>query len=361
LNKITGVMVSAPGWPHQHAAAPRPAQINLVRPAGGGVRAVVAGGTGAVPTLAVGDLTVRRTGSWCVPDRGTWAVGSRERLVVVGGDAAGMSAASQARRRRAADELEIVVFERGNFTSYSACGIAYLVGDVVPDAGRLIARHPGTFRSRFDVEVHLRQEVTEVDLGRRAVRVRDLHGAGERWERFDQLMVATGAVPARPRLPGADAAGICGVQVLDDGLAIRRILDDQRPRRAVVVGGGYIGLEMAEALVMRRLDVALVDAAPQPMKTLDEDMGALVADALRRVGVTLYLGERVTGFETSAGRVRAVATANRVLPADLVILGLGVRPNTTLALSAGIAVGPTGGIITDRRMRAGTAGGVGRG
>jgi NADPH-dependent 2,4-dienoyl-CoA reductase/sulfur reductase-like enzyme len=283
-------------------------------------------------------------------------VGSRERLVVVGGDAAGMSAASQARRRRDGGGLEIVVFERGNFTSYSACGIPYLVGGVVADPGRLIARDPDTFRSAFDIEVYLRHEVTGIDLGRRAVRVRDLDGGGQRWEGFDQLMVATGAVPARPSLPGADAAGIHGVQVLDDGLAIRRVLDGQRPRRAVVVGGGYIGLEMAEALVMRGLQVALVDAAPQPMTTLDEDMGALVADALRKVGVTVHLGERVTGFDMAAGRVRAVTTANRVLPAELVILGLGVRPNTALARAAGLAVGATGGIITDRRMRTEAAG-----
>lgn len=274
-----------------------------------------------------------------------------ERLVVVGGDAAGMSAASQARRRRGRADLEVVAFERGNFTSYSACGIPYLVGDVVHDAEQLIARSPETFRAKFDIEVHLRHEVTELDLSRGAVRVRDLDGDVERWEAFDQLMVATGAVPTRPRLPGADAAGVHGVQVLDDGIAVRRVVDEERPRRAVVVGGGYIGLEMAEALVLRGLDVTLVDAAPQPMRTLDPDMGALVADALRGVGVRLHLGERVEGFEAVDGRVRAVVTSAGTLPADLVVLGLGVRPDAALAEAAGIPVGVTGGICTDRRMR----------
>jgi NADPH-dependent 2,4-dienoyl-CoA reductase/sulfur reductase-like enzyme len=278
----------------------------------------------------------------------------RERLVVVGGDAAGMSTASQARKRRDGADLEIMVFERGNFTSYSACGIPYLVGGVVHDPGQLIARSPETFRTKYGIDVQLRREVTEIDLDRRAVRVRDLDGGvrgGEQWYPFDQLMVASGAVPARPSLPGANAAGIHGVQVLDDGVAIRRVVDDERPRRAVVVGGGYIGLEMAEALVMRGLEVSLVDAAPQPMRTLDPDMGALVAAALRAVGVTLYLGERVEAFETSGGRVRAVVTPERTMPADLVILGLGVRPNAALARAAGIAVGATGGLLTDRRMR----------
>jgi NADPH-dependent 2,4-dienoyl-CoA reductase/sulfur reductase-like enzyme len=204
--------------------------------------------------------------------------------------------------------------------------------------------------------VHLRHEVTAIDLDRRALRVRDLDSGSQRAEPFDQLLVATGAVPARPRLPGADAAGIRGVQTLEDGLELLRLLDRERPARAVVVGGGYIGLEMAEALVMRGLQVALVEAGPQPMRTLDPDMGALVADALRDVGVRVYLGERVEGFAVEGGHVRAVATAARTLPADLVVLGLGARPNSALAEQAGIPVGTTGGIRTDRRMRTGVEG-----
>jgi NADPH-dependent 2,4-dienoyl-CoA reductase/sulfur reductase-like enzyme len=195
--------------------------------------------------------------------------------------------------------------------------------------------------------------VTEIDLDRQAVRVRDLEaGPGaERLEGFDQLVVATGAVPIRPKLPGAQAKGIHGIQVLDDGVAVRRLIDEARPARAVVVGGGYVGLEMAEALVMRELDVALVEKGPQPMATLDPDMGSVVADAMRKVGVALYLEEAVTGFETVNGEVRAVVTSERTLPADLVILGLGVRPNSDLAQAAGIPVGPTGGVVTDQRMR----------
>lgn len=273
-----------------------------------------------------------------------------ERLVVIGGDAAGMSAASQARRLRPADDLRITVFERQVFTSYSACGIPYLVGGVVGTPEDLIVRTPETFRSDYDIEVEIRHEVTEIDLDRRAVRVRDLDAGAERWEGFDQLVIAPGAVPVRPRLPGADAAGVHGVQVLDDGVAIRRAVAGGAAR-AVVVGGGYIGLEMAEALVMRGLQVSLIDAAPQPMSTLDPDMGALVAEALRDVGVDLHLGEQVTGFETAHGRVARVVTAVRTVPADLVVLGLGVRPNSGLARAAGLEVGPTGGIVTDRRMR----------
>jgi NADPH-dependent 2,4-dienoyl-CoA reductase/sulfur reductase-like enzyme len=230
------------------------------------------------------------------------------------------------------------------------------VADIVHDADQLVARRPEVFRSRFVIEVHLRHEVVDTDLGRRAVRVRDLEAGGERDEPFDQLMVATGATPVRPRLPGADAEGIFGVQVLDDGVALRRRLDHHDVSRAVVVGAGYIGLEMAEALVQRGVEVTVVEQAPQPMATLDPDMGSLVAEAMRRLGIVVRLGESVTGFDTAEGSVRAVTTTAGTLPADLVVLGLGVRPNSRLAAEAGLAVGPTGGIVTDRRMRTSTPG-----
>jgi NADPH-dependent 2,4-dienoyl-CoA reductase/sulfur reductase-like enzyme len=275
-----------------------------------------------------------------------------ERLVVVGGDAAGMSAASQARRRRGEDELEIVAFERGHFTSYSACGIPYLVGGLVGDTEKLIARAPRVFREELVVDVQLRHEVTEIDLDRRAVRVRPLDdGGAERWEWFDQLVVATGAVPTRPALPGFDARGVFGIQVLDDGVALRRELETGAARRAVVVGGGYIGLEMAEALRMRGLEVSLVERAAQPMSTLDPDMGELVTGALRNEGITVYRGEAVTGIETSGGKAAAVHTDQRSLPTDLVVLGLGVRPNVALAREAGIRLGDSGAIRVDQRMR----------
>ncbi len=262
-----------------------------------------------------------------------------------------MSAASQARRRRGADDLEIIAFERGSYTSYSACGIPYFLGGLVPDAEQLIARSPETFRDAYAIDVRLRHEVTEVDLGRRAVRARDLDSGEERWEGFDQLVVATGGEPLRPPLPGAEARGIFGVQTLGDGLAVRRALDEEQPRRAIVVGGGYIGLEMAEAFKAQGLEVDVVHRDPQPMPTLDPDMGVLVADAMRQMGVAVHSGEEVVGFETHQGRVTGVVTEGRCIPADIVVLGLGVRPSTTLAVAGGIPTGPSGGIRVDRRMR----------
>lgn len=273
-----------------------------------------------------------------------------ERLVVVGGDAAGMTAAATARRRVPADGLDIVAFERGDYTSYSACGIPYLIGGLIPDAETLIARTPEEHRKR-GIDTRIGHDVLTVDTDRRAVQVRRAADGAESWEAFDQLVIATGSTPRRPALPGADAAGVFGVQTLDDGLAVRAAAERDDARHAVVVGGGYVGLELAEALVRRGMSVALIEAAPQPMTSLDPEMGALVADALRAVGIDVYVEERVDGFDVTDGHVRGVQTPARTLPADLVILGLGVAPNSRLAADAGIRVGPTGGVAVDDHAR----------
>ncbi|MER7458614.1 FAD-dependent oxidoreductase [Micromonospora sp. NPDC126480] len=275
-----------------------------------------------------------------------------QRLIVIGGDAAGMAAASQARRRRGPDDLEIVTFERGHFTSYSACGIPYWISGVVPERDQLVARDPATFREKFHVDVRLRHEVTAIDLGRREVVARDLDRGGEVRERFDILMYATGAAPVQPDWALADVGGVFGVQTLDDGAALRDWLDaDPQPRRAVVVGGGYIGVEMAEALIRRGLTVTLVEQAEQPMSTVDPDMAELATDAMRGLGVQVRTGLRVTGLAERDGRVSAVHTTEGPIPADLVVLGLGVRPNVELAEAAGLPIGPSGALRVDRRMR----------
>ncbi|MEV4814037.1 FAD-dependent oxidoreductase [Micromonospora avicenniae] len=275
-----------------------------------------------------------------------------QRLIVIGGNAAGMSAASQARRRCGRDELEIIAFERGHFTSYSSCGIPYWVSGLVDGAEKLVARSPETFRERFEVDVRMRHEVVGIDLDRREVIARDLVGGGEVRERFDDLMYATGARPIRPAWAGTNVHGVFGMQTLDDGAALIDWLEGEpRPRRAVVVGGGYIGVELAEALLQRGLTVTLVEKADQPMSTVDEDMAELVVDAMRELGVHVRTGIGVAGIEERDGRVSAVVTEEGPIPADVVVLGLGVRPDTGLAEAAGIPLGPSGAIRVDRRMR----------
>ena len=271
-----------------------------------------------------------------------------ERLVVIGGDAAGMSAASQARRMRA--DLDIIAFERGAYTSYSACGLPYYVGGVVADAKPLIARTPEEFLKR-GIQAHVRHEVESIDLHNRRVQVRRLEDGTVLSEAFDHLVIATGAVPISPTLPGVDARGIYGLSTLEDGIRVRQAVERDQPTNAVIIGGGYIGLDMAEALVTRGLTVSLVERAPAVMSTLDSDMGDIVSQALRDVGVTLYLEESVEGFETDNGSVSGVKTDRRTLRADLVILGIGTRPNSVLAKDAGIPLGQTGAINVNARMQ----------
>ena len=273
---------------------------------------------------------------------------ARTRMVVVGGDAAGMSAASQARRRRPSQELAIVAFERGRHTSYSACGLPYYAGDVVKDWRDLVARTPEEFASQ-DIEVRARHEVEAVDLEAGRVRVRDLDAGRTLEEAWDVLVVATGSEPLRPPIPGIDLPGVYGLSVLQDGIELRRAVD-AGPDRAVIVGGGYIGLEAAEALVRRGIPTALVEAAPQVMNRIDPDMGELVSQAVRDIGVELHLEEKVEAIE-GGDRVRAVRTAARTLDADLVVLGLGTRPAVGLAEASGIQLGPSGAIAVDPRMR----------
>jgi NADPH-dependent 2,4-dienoyl-CoA reductase/sulfur reductase-like enzyme len=274
---------------------------------------------------------------------------TKKRLLVIGGDAAGMSAAAKVRREK--PEREIVVFERTPYTSYSACGIPYLIGGLVKDPEKLIARSPETFRDKYAIDARVRHEVTEIHPARGEVVVRDLERGEDYREAYDQLLIATGAHPYCPDLPGAGSRGIYGLCTLQSGLRLQRALAEQRPRKVVVVGGGYIGLEMAEAMVRRGLEVSLVQKGPEVMGTLDPDMGRLVSEALREVGVTLYLQEAMTGFEQRDGRVAGVVTAQRTLPADMIILGLGVRANSALAEAAGMTLGEKDAIRVDPRQR----------
>ncbi len=262
-----------------------------------------------------------------------------------------MSAASQARRLKGADELEIVAFERGHFTSFSACGIPYWVGGDVTDRDELIARTAEEHRAR-DIDLRLRTEVMEIDVAGGRVRARDVESGDEYWTPYDKLVIATGARPIRPDMPGADAPGVHGVQTLDDGQALIDTLTRTRGRRAVVVGAGYIGVEMAEALINRGYEVTVVNRGSEPMSTLDADMGRLVHEAMEGLGITMVNDAEVTKILTGEdGRVRAVATEDAEYPADVVVLGIGVRPETTLARAAGLPLGDHGGLLTDLAMR----------
>jgi NADPH-dependent 2,4-dienoyl-CoA reductase/sulfur reductase-like enzyme len=267
-----------------------------------------------------------------------------ERLVVVGGDAGGMTAAMQARRRQ--PYLDIVAIEKGPWTSYSACGIPYLVGGEIDHLEQLVARTPQEFREQHRVDVRLHHEVVGLDLAAREVEVRDLQRERTITMGFDTLHLAMGARPARPPLPGIDSDFVKGVQTLDDA---RSLLEQARlsaAKRVVVVGGGYIGLEMAEAFVRRGASVALVEADDQLMRTLDRDMADRLLQPMRGLGIDVRVGVKVEAFEPGA-----VVTSDGPMPADLVVLGLGVVPNSELAEDAGIELGSRRSIRVDRRQQ----------
>ena len=274
---------------------------------------------------------------------------AKERLLVIGGDAAGMSAASKVRRQK--PKAEIIVFERSPHTSYSACGMPYYIAGMVKEVDSLVARTPAQFREKYNIDARVEHEVLEIDPAQAKLRVLNRESRTESWESYDQLLIATGAVPFCPEMANAHAQGIFGLSTLQSGIRVREFLDQEQPKQAVVVGGGYIGLEMAEALVRRGMKVSLIQKGEQVMETLDPDMGALVSEALREIGVTLYLEEMLQGFEAQDGRVTAVITGQRTLPADCVILGMGTSPNSHLAAEAGLALGVKGAIKVNARMQ----------
>jgi NADPH-dependent 2,4-dienoyl-CoA reductase/sulfur reductase-like enzyme len=270
---------------------------------------------------------------------------STDRLVVIGGDAAGLSAAAQARRLRDAAELEIVVLEQGPEISYSACGIPYWIGGLVEDRDALLARTPAEFAAH-DIEVRTGTSAEGIDLAAGKVLTR----GGERLG-YDVLVVATGGRPFRPPVPGLDAAGVHGVHRLADGADIRAAIA-AGAKRAVVLGGGYIGLEMAEVLQTRGLEVTVVLADPLPMAQLDSDMAERVCKAMCGMGIDVQTDQPVREIEVDAdGVVAAVRTDRGRYEADLVVLGLGMGPEVALAREAGLRLGSTGAIDVAHTQR----------
>jgi NADPH-dependent 2,4-dienoyl-CoA reductase/sulfur reductase-like enzyme len=267
------------------------------------------------------------------------------RLAIVGGDAAGMSAASSARRRD--PQLEVIAFERGPYTSYSACGIPYFVGGLVVAADRLISRSPDEHRAR-GIDVRTRCEVLAVDLGARTLTVRDATGT-ESTEPFDELVVATGAEAVTPPIEGAEA--IEPARTVDAAERLHHALE-RGGRSAVVVGGGYIGLEMAEAFADRGLQVTMIERAGQVMSTLDADMAAHVQDAAEGHGIRVLVGASVEEIVIDEGGAPvAVRTDAETFPADHVVVGTGTRPAVSVAREAGLEVGDSGALRVDDHQR----------
>ena len=270
------------------------------------------------------------------------------RVVVIGGVAAGMSAASQAKRRM--PEAEVIVLERGPFISYGACGMPYNLADPTRDMEDLVVLSPEHARTKRGIDVRLRHEVRSIDVAEKTVRVRDLDAGREETLAWDRLVIATGARPVVPPIPGRDLPGVFLLRELTHGVAIDRFVAERSPKKAVLVGGGYIGLEMAEGLRERGLEVHVVEMRDRVAAGFAAEPAAIAEKALARHGVTLSLGTRVESIEPSNGGLR-VRTDHGAFDADLVLLSLGIRPNRELAEAAGIALGETGAIAVDDAQR----------
>ncbi len=273
------------------------------------------------------------------------------RVVVIGGDAAGMSAAAELRRRLPESD-EVVVIERTDRTSYSACGIPFWVAGEVDSADDLVSRSPEEHRRRgIDLRTDAEATAIDVDAGEVTVWSEDV----EETIGYDRLVIATGAEPVRPDLPGIDGEGIFGIQSLADGQEVIDALAED-PEHVVVVGSGYIGLEMAEACTQRGIDSVVIEALDTPLSILEPALGEKVADAMRGMDITLRTGTSVTGFTLENGRLTGVEVAksdqhSETLPADVVILGLGVVARSEIAQKAGLPTGMKGGIIVDSTQR----------
>ncbi|MGI8879816.1 MAG: FAD-dependent oxidoreductase [Jatrophihabitans sp.] len=269
-------------------------------------------------------------------------------LLVIGGDAAGMSAAAGVKRAMG-DDIHVTVFERGEWTSYSACGIPYWMAGSVDGPDALVARSPLEHCNR-GIDVHTRTEAVVIRTAEQVVQVRAADGTLAD-HHYDELLIATGAEPIRPDLPGIDAEGIYGVQTLEDGCRLVDALK-AKPARVVVVGSGYIGLEMAEACVVRGVTTTVIDQAPSPLPFLDGELGARVHVAMSGLGIGVQMATPVRGFDVDRdGAVCAVLTDRGRVEADLVILGLGVRARSDLARDAGLRLGVSAGVEVDAHQR----------
>jgi NADPH-dependent 2,4-dienoyl-CoA reductase/sulfur reductase-like enzyme/rhodanese-related sulfurtransferase len=272
------------------------------------------------------------------------------RILIIGGVAGGESCA--ARLRRLDESMEIAIFDRGPYVAFANCGLPYYVGDVISDEQTLLVASPQLFRERFNIWVYTRTEVIAIDRPARTIIVRDLNTGHSRAERYDALVLSPGAAPIRPPLPGVELHGVFSVRNIPDSRRIRSWIADRRARNAIIVGGGFIGLEMVENLILRGLSVTVLEKLPQVMPPLDPEVAVPLMEHLMSRGVQLHLGDGLARIDEGPdGRLIVVAESGASFLADLVILAIGVRPEIELAKTAGLQIGSRGGIIVDSQMR----------
>ena len=270
------------------------------------------------------------------------------KVVIVGGVAGGATAA--ARIRRLDEQAEIVVFERSGFISYANCGLPYYIGDVITDPEELTLQTPESFFTRFRVNMKVRHEVTAIHPDKKTVSVKNLETGEEFEESYDKLLLSPGAKPTQPRLPGVGLDRLFTLRTVEDTFRIKRFINENHPKSAVLAGGGFISLELAENLHDLGMDVTIVQRPKQLMNPFDSDMAAFIHSEVRRHGVKLALGHTVEGFEEKDGGVDVLLKDAQPLHADMVVLAIGVSPDTALAKAAGLELGIKDSILVNDRM-----------
>jgi NADPH-dependent 2,4-dienoyl-CoA reductase/sulfur reductase-like enzyme/rhodanese-related sulfurtransferase len=273
------------------------------------------------------------------------------RILIVGGVAGGASCA--ARARRMSEKAEIIIFERGPYVSFANCGLPYYVGDVITDERNLLIATPELFRKRFNIEVRVRSEVRSIDREKHEIEVMNVETGEVYRETYDALVLAPGATPVRPPIPGIDLPGIFSLRTIPDSRQIREQIAGRKAKRAVVVGGGFIGLETTENLIGRGLSVTIIEMLAQVMPPIDPEMAVPIQEHLTANGVSLCLGDGVAAFEQGPGgnTISVITRSGGRYVCDMVLLAIGVRPETTLAREAGLEIGGLGGIRVDDQMR----------
>jgi NADPH-dependent 2,4-dienoyl-CoA reductase/sulfur reductase-like enzyme/rhodanese-related sulfurtransferase len=271
------------------------------------------------------------------------------KVLIVGGVAGGATAA--ARLRRLDEATEIIVFEKGEYISYANCGLPYYIGDVIRKKEKLIIQTPENMRERFNIDVRVNSEVIRIDRKNKIVEVLDKSNNEIYTESYDRLILSPGAEPVKPKLSGVDGQRIFTLRDIPDTYKIKDFIDKHKPKHAVIVGAGFIGLEMAENLHERGLDVAIVELSDHVIGPLDYDMAAFMHQYLRSKGIRLYLKNGVREFIPEGEAVNVKLSDGRLLYADLVILAVGVRPNVKLASEAGLELGKSGGISVNEYMQ----------
>lgn len=274
---------------------------------------------------------------------------TNKKTLIIGGVAGGASCA--ARLRRLDEKREIILFERGAYISFANCGLPYYVGDVIQNRESLFLMTPERMAERFRIDARINSEVLSIDRKTKTVTIRNLHTGTQYAESYDDLVIATGSSPLRPNIPGIDSEGIRTLWTIPDADEIRNLIRVRKIETVAVVGGGFIGLEMADNLWKAGIKVTIIEAADQVMPPLDYEMALLLHENIKSNGVAMYLSDGVASFDDNGSYVKISLKSGKEIRADLVILAIGVRPNSQLAKEAGLLLNERGGIIVNEHMR----------